>query len=79
MSTVCAEYTDAPDPGGVRYVDAETARKLAPELHRRWCAITPGAVSRSEAMWDGQLRDEERWRNGGSALFFLVHADGFAS
>ena len=75
-----AEFrADAPDPGGVRYVDPETARKLAPELHRRWCAITPGAVSRSEAMWDGQLRDEERWRNGGSALFFLVHADGFAS
>jgi len=75
-----AEFrSDAPDPGGVRYVDPETARKLAPELHRRWCAITPGAVSRSEAMWDGQLRDEERWRDGGSALFFLVHADGFAS
>ena len=68
-----------PIPGGVRYVDPETARKLAPELHRRWCAITPGAVSRSEAMWDGHLRDEERWRDGGSAPFFLVHADGFAS
>ena len=70
---------DAPDPGGVRYVDAETARKLAPELHRRWCAITPGAVSRSEAMWDDHLRDEERWRDGGSALHFLFHPDGYAS
>ena len=39
----------------------------------------PGAVSRNDAMWDGHLRDEERWRDGGSALFFLVHADGFAS
>ena len=25
------------------------------------------------------MRDEERWRGGGSALFYLVHADGFAS
>jgi predicted acetyltransferase len=75
-----AEFrAEAPDPGGVRYVDPDTARKLAPELHRRWCAITPGAVSRSDAMWDGLMRDEERWRNGGSALFYLVHADGFAS
>ncbi len=70
---------DAPDPGGVRYADRETARKLAPELHRRWCAITPGAVSRSDAAWDWHLRDEERWRDGGSALFYLIHADGFAS
>ena len=75
-----AEFrSDAPDPGGVRYVDPETARKLLPELHRRWCAVTPGAVSRSEAMWDGHLRDEERWRGGGSGLFFLVHPDGFAT
>jgi predicted acetyltransferase len=70
---------DAPDPGGVRYVEQETARKVAPEVHRRWCAITPGAVSRNDAVWDWQMRDEERWRDGGSALFYLVHADGFAS
>ena len=75
-----AEFrADAPDPDGVRYVDPETARKLAPDLHRRWCAITPGAVSRNDAMWDEHLRDDERSRGGGSALFFLVHADGFAS
>jgi predicted acetyltransferase len=70
---------DAPDPGGVRYVDPETARKLAPEVHRRWCAITPGAVARNDAVWEWHMRDEERWRDGGSALFYLVHADGFAS
>jgi predicted acetyltransferase len=75
-----AEFrADAPDPGGVRYVDKETARKLAPELHQRWCAVTPGAVSRNDAAWDSHLRDEERWRGGGSPLFYLVHADGFAS
>ena len=41
-----------PDPGGVRYVDTQTARKVAPEIHRRW---------------------------GGSALFHLVHPDGYVT
>lgn len=71
--------TDVPDPGGVRYVEAEAARKHAPEVHRRWCARTPGAVSRSDALWDAWFRDDERWRGGGTALFYLAHPDGFAS
>ncbi|MBA3906264.1 MAG: GNAT family N-acetyltransferase [Pseudonocardiales bacterium] len=70
---------DVPDPGGVRYLDAEAARKHAPEVHRRWCARTPGAVTRSDAMWDMWFRDDERWRGGGSGLFYLAHRDGFAS
>jgi predicted acetyltransferase len=70
---------DVPDPGGVRYIDAESARKHAPDVHRRWCARTPAAVARSDAMWDLHLHDEERWRGGGTALFFLAHPDGFAS
>jgi predicted acetyltransferase len=70
---------DAPDPGGVRYVDTETARKLAPEIHRRWCAVTPGALSRSDRWWDGALLDREHRRWGGSALFHLAHPDGYVS
>ncbi len=68
-----------PDPGGVRYADTDTARKLAPDIHRRWCAVTPGALSRSEQWWDNALLDREHRRWGGSALFHLVHADGYAS
>lgn len=68
-----------PDPRGVVYVDVEGARKHAPDVHRRWCARTPAAVSRSDAMWDWHLRDEERGRGGGSALFHLAHPDGYAS
>lgn len=70
---------DVPDPGGVRYIDTEAARKHAPEVHRRWCARTPGAVARSDGMWDSAFRDDERWRGGGTALFYLAHPDGFAS
>lgn len=70
---------DVPDPGGVSYVDNEAARKHAPEVHRRWCARTPGAVARSDAMWNRWLQDDERWRGGGSALFYLAHPDGYVS
>ncbi len=69
----------APDPGGVRYVDTDTARKLAPDVHRRWCAVTPGALSRSDRWWDNLMLDREHRRWGGSALFHLVHPDGYAA
>jgi predicted acetyltransferase len=68
-----------PDPGGVRYVDTETARKADPEIHRRWCAVTPGALSRSEQWWDNMFLDRENRRWGGSALFHLLHPDGYVT
>ncbi len=64
--------TGLPDPGGVRFVDAETARKHAPEVHRRWRAVTPGAVSRREPWWDQLLHQD------GPPEFHLAHADGWA-
>jgi predicted acetyltransferase len=70
---------DAPDPGGVRLLDSATARTLAPEVHRRWCAITPGAVSRSALWWDDMIRDRPHRRHGDSGLFHLIHPDGYAS
>jgi predicted acetyltransferase len=68
-----------PDPGGVRQVEGDDARALAPAIHRRWAAVTPGAVSRADAWWDDLLRDREHRRRGGSALFHLVHPDGYAA
>jgi predicted N-acetyltransferase YhbS len=38
---------DAPDPGGVRQVEADEARKHVTEVHQRWCAGTPGALGQS--------------------------------
>ncbi|WP_037064226.1 GNAT family N-acetyltransferase [Pseudonocardia acaciae] len=70
---------DAPNPGGVRYVDAEEARALAPDVHRRWAAVTPGALSRSEPWWDHEFVDRAERRGGGTELFHLVHPDGYAS
>jgi predicted acetyltransferase len=63
----------------VRHVDTVELRTLAPGIHRRWVARTPGALSRSEAWWDNVLRDREHRRHGGTALFHLVHADGYVS
>lgn len=68
-----------PDPGGVREVDTARARELAPEIHRRWVAATPGALTRDEAWWDHHLLDREHRRGGETALFHLVHADGYVS
>lgn len=70
---------DVPDPGGVRYTDADGARKHAPDVHRRWCAVAPGAVSRSDRWWDDLLRDPEWRRQGESARFHLTHPDGYAA
>lgn len=70
---------DVPDPGGVRFVDAGRARALAPDVHRRWAARTPGALSRSPAWWDELISDPEHRRGGATGLFHLVHPDGYAA
>jgi predicted acetyltransferase len=70
---------DVPDPGGVRQVGTAELRRIAPEIHRRWAAQTPGALSRSDLWWDRILADREKHRGGASALFHLVHPDGYVS
>lgn len=69
----------APDPGGVRQVEAGQARTLLPAVHARWQSRTPGALHRSESWWDWQLADRPDERRSTSALQFLVHADGYAT
>lgn len=69
----------APDPGGVWQAESDEARQHAPEVHERWRIRTPGALSRSAAWWERLFLDRVAFRGGGSALFFLLHADGYAS
>jgi predicted acetyltransferase len=71
--------SDAPDPGGVRFAGGDDVRRLAPDVHRRWAARVPGAVSRDERWWEHLLADREAFRNGATALFHLIHPDGYAS
>jgi predicted acetyltransferase len=70
---------DVPDPGGVRYAETDEMRTLAPPLHARWHATTPGALDRSAGWWATLLADKPAKRGGDSALYHLVHADGYAS
>lgn len=67
------------DPGGVTQADTAELRLVAPQIHREWAARTPGALSRDEALWDNVLADREHQRHGGTALFHLVHPDGYVS
>lgn len=69
----------APDPGGVREAGTDEVRTLAPALHDRWRVATPGALSRRPAWWERFLRDDQWNRRGGSALFHLLHPDGWAA
>jgi predicted acetyltransferase len=67
------------DTGTVERVSTARARELLPGIHRRWRSHTPGALNREEAWWDYLLLDRESHRSGMSALFHLVHADGYVS
>jgi predicted acetyltransferase len=70
---------DLPDTGGVRQMTTDQLRAVAPGIHRRWAERRPGALHRDDVRWDFTLADQEWSRNGGTALFHLVHADGYAS
>lgn len=67
------------DTGAVRFLPPELARTRLPELHDRWCELTPGAVSRSESWWDRLFRDRPADRDGLSEKFYLVHPEGYLS
>jgi predicted acetyltransferase len=71
------ELRAKPSRNRAREVDAAQAARLLPRLYDRWCAITPGALSRDDAWWDDILEDRITQRENGSTLNFIVHPDGF--
>jgi predicted acetyltransferase len=74
-----AAFAAPADTGTVERVSSARARELLPDIHRRWRAQTPGALNRAEPWWDYLLLDRASERNDMSALFHLVHADGYVS
>lgn len=72
-----AKLRDAPKRSRAREVNAAQAQRFLPELYDRWCACTPGALSRDDAWWADFLEDRPTQRDNGSALNFIVHPDGF--
>ena len=70
------------EPGNARAVSRAStaeARKAMPEIHERWRQQTPGALTRSEPLWDYLTLDREYQHMGMSALFYLLHADGYVA
>ena len=67
-----------PDPGGVRVVRPSEHRGQIEDIYERWRLTTPGGVHSPRALWDDVFADRESARRGGSELFSLLHADGFA-
>lgn len=72
-----AKLRSAVDSSRAREVTVAQARRQLPELYDRWCATTPGALSRDSAWWADFLEDRPSQRDNGSQLNFMVHPDGF--
>ena len=70
-------FAELPDPGGVRLVEAAAHREQLADIWERWRLQTPGGLHSPQQMWDDVLADREAYRDGGSAYFCLLHADGY--
>lgn len=66
-----------PDPGGVALRSPSELRAAAEAIYDRWRRLVPGAQVRPAAAWDIVFDDPRRFREGGSTLFGLLHADGY--
>ncbi|PWJ55661.1 Predicted acetyltransferase [Quadrisphaera granulorum] len=79
----CARFTPAAEAlagaAVARHASIAAAKNHLAAVHDRWCAATPGALSRSSAWWDWVLTDPPDQRSGGTELFALVHPDGYAT
>jgi predicted acetyltransferase len=71
-------HDDVPDPGGVRTVRPMEHRDQLEEIYERWRLQTPAGLHSPRRLWDEVLTDRDEFRDGGTALFCLLHADGFA-
>lgn len=69
---------DAPPVAGVRWVEADEARRHAPGVYERFRVAQPAAIGRRDRTWDalfGMIEDVPR--DPGSP-WYLVHDDGYA-
>lgn len=56
----------------VYFVDAEEAAVVLPGIYDQMRQLKPGAIDRTAGRWRYLLFDEERVRDGASALFFAI-------
>jgi predicted acetyltransferase len=62
-------------PGRTRLLEKSAASEPMQAAYERCRLQRAGAVNREPRWWELHLRDRERWREGGSALFIAVHED----
>lgn len=72
-----AKLRNRPSQIRAREVHTAEARHVLPEIYERWCATTPGAVTRNDAWWADYLEDRPTERANGTALNYTIHPDGF--
>jgi predicted acetyltransferase len=70
-------FAEVPEPRGVRIVEAAAHREQLADVWERWRLQTPGGLHTPRQLWDDYLADREDYRDGGSAYFCLLHADGY--
>jgi predicted acetyltransferase len=70
--------------GRLRLVEKDEALKVLPGIYEGVRSRQPGLLGRSQTWWEHLLVDLKEWRDGASALFFVVHEtaegpDGYAT
>jgi predicted acetyltransferase len=70
-------------PGRLRLIDKDEALKQLPPIYERIRLERPGMLGRDQKWWEHLLVDLKDWRDGASALFFVLHEtnegpDGYA-
>ena len=74
-----AQLINPPSDHGVTRCSTDEVRAVLPALYDRWRQLTPGALDRDDDRWQLALLEREWSQQGKSALFHLVHADGYVS
>jgi predicted acetyltransferase len=70
--------------GRMALVERDEALEVFPDVYERFATGQPGMWMRSKTWWETVTADLERWRDGASALFYLLHRspqgtpDGYA-
>ncbi len=64
-----------PEIGCVRQVAIDDARAIWPLIHEQYRAVTVGAMSCPESIWDMFFEDHPSFRRGGSERFHIAHFD----
>jgi predicted acetyltransferase len=70
---------EVPPATDVRLIETAEAPALLPDIYHRWQRQTAGAQPKPPIRWERFFADRENRRGGLTALFFIVHPDGYVA